>query len=359
MRKIVFLPLMAFALLSCKEKSKFLVDVHELDFRNKTSNVIHGQTAISEIPGVDEFVLFDTLLIFDTNDPSGQLKVYSKNSYRLLGAYCPMGRARNEFINTLPTTDQIYYNRQGHVVFPVMDKPDVLKEVDITESLTQGYTVVLDVRECLPFNKGVVVYLDNNLDYKFEFVRNKFEAHEEKNSVPSIYRLIEPSGKETELEIFSSMVDNISEKRSIAPYSGTLYKHPDRNIVVQNFSYMEYLLFFDFDKGTRFAIHQKDAPTFDGVYEGKGREDYFSFTDAATSDKYFMIIYWRGDYFLDVPKREGNNEVLVFDWNGKYITGFKMDRKVSRIEYDESRHILYALDATETLYAYDLNGKLP
>ena len=38
---------------------------------------------------------------------------------------------------------------------------------------------------------------------------------------------------------------------------------------------------------------------------------------------------------------------------------YREDRKVSRIEYDESRHILYALDATETLYAYDLNGKLP
>ena len=54
----------------------------------------------------------------------------------------------------------------------------------------------------------------------------------------------------------------------------------------------------------------------------------------------------------------GTRQAMSFTDRQQYLK-YREDRKVSRIEYDESRHILYALDATETLYAYDLNGKLP
>ena len=59
------------------------------------------------------------------------------------------------------------------------------------------------------------------------------------------------------------------------------------------------------------------------------------------------------------PNRKGNNEVLIFDWDGNYISGFKLDRQLSRIEYDEINHTLFGLDSNETIYAYDLEGILP
>ena len=52
-------------------------------------------------------------------------------------------------------------------------------------------------------------------------------------------------------------------------------------------------------------------------------------------------------------------EVLIFFFFCKYINGFKLDRFVTNIEYDETKNVLYALDYKEQLYAYDLSGLLP
>ena len=341
---------------SCnKLQSKFNVNTHEQSFRNKTKGVIHGES-ILDVPGVRDIILIDSLFLFSTNDPAGQLKVYSTNTRRLLGSFCMEGRARNEFLRGRMLTKQVYHNEEGHVILPFSDAPYIVKEVDVTESLSQGHTVVLSVTA----NEGNTIFLDNDINKKFVFISNKFEYDEEKNDIPSIYALKDTLGNARTFKIFNSMVDNISEENSVAPYRGSLHKHPDRNLVLQTFSYMEYLMFFDFDKDTIFAIHEKSALSFDEVLDKSvHRDNYLAFTDGASTENYFLVLYWRGDYYLEVPNREGPNELLVFDWAGNYITGFKMDKQILRIEYDEKRHILYAIDEGETLYKYDMTSLIP
>lgn len=353
---ILSLVLLSTFITSCnKPKSKFNVKTRELSFRNKTKDVIRGK-AILDVPGVSDIIFIDSLFLFATKDPAGQLKVYSANTCRLLGSFCMEGRARNEFLRGRLLTKQVYHNGEGHVILPFSDAPYIVKEVDVTESLLQGHTVVLSVMD----NEGYTIFLDNDINKKFVFISNKFEYDDEKNDVPSIYALKDTLGNARTFKIFNSMVDNISEKYFTTPYKGSIYKHPDRNLVVQTFSYMEYLMFFDFDNDTIFAIHEKSALSFDGVYDNSVHRDKdLAFTDASATDNYLLVLYWRGDYYLNVPNREGPNELLVFDWDGNYINGFKMDRQILRIEYDEKRHILYAIDEGETLYKYNMTGLIP
>jgi hypothetical protein len=350
---VLCLVLLSLFIASCNEQpSNFNVKTRELSFRNKTKDVIHGK-AIMEVPGVRDILLIDSLFLFPTIDPAGGLKVYSANTFRLLGSFCKEGRARNEFQRGRLLTKQVYHNQDGHVILPFCDAPTIVKEVDVTESILQGHTVVLSVMD----NEGNTVFLDNAMNKRFVFISNKFEYDDEKNDVPSIYALKDTLGNARTFKIFNSMVDHISEKYFTAPYRGALYKHPHRNLVVQTFSYMEYLLFFDFDKDLIYATHEKSALSFDGVYDKSVRRDNdFAFTDGTSTDNYILVLYWRGDYYFNVPNREGPNELLVFDWDGNYINGFKMDRQILRIEYDEKRHILYAIDDNETLYRYDMTG---
>ncbi|MBQ9385309.1 MAG: hypothetical protein IJU24_00280 [Bacteroidaceae bacterium] len=347
------------SLISCKRSSDILVEVKEVDFRNKTSDIIHGEEIIS-IPGVSDYLLFDSLLMFITSDPSGQLKVYNSNTMKALGSFCSKGRARNEFQKALLVTNQIYSNENGHTILPLNNYTHEIREIDVTESLAQGKTVIVGISENANAGEGATIYLDNNLDYRFEYTKNKYEYDEKKRGVPCVYTVIQPSGKRTKIKVFNSKMDVTNEKFDLAPYTGNLYKHPSRNLVVERFSYMEYLLFFDFDSDKRYAVHQIDALTFADIYDKKTRrENDYSFTDVATTENYLLLLYWRGDYYLDVPDKNGANEVLVFDWEGNYIKGFKFDRTIIRIEYDETHQILYALDENETLYKYDWKDLLP
>ena len=145
------------------------------------------------------------------------------------------------------------------------------------------------------------------------------------------------------------------------PYSGNIKKHPSRNLVVQSFDRMDYLLYMDLDADNYFMVHQKGALTFDDTYVGNpDMYQIVRFTEAAASSEYLMYLYRHGDYTLSTSHDEFYPELLVFDWDGNYITGFKTNLSIHAIEYDEIHKVLYGLDrGNEILYAYDMSHLLP
>ena len=72
-----------------------------------------------------------------------------------------------------------------------------------------------------------------------------------------------------------------------------------------------------------------------------------------------MFLYRQGDYTQKTTTGDWYPELLVFDWDGNYITGFKMDMRLRMIEYDEIHSVLYGLNNDEELYAYDMGTLMP
>ena len=180
----------------------------------------------------------------------------------------------------------------------------------------------------------------------------------EVTGVPARYTVYK-DGKKRELKFFGTLMDSESTNKRL-PYLGSLYKHPQRNIVVQSFQNMDYLLFMDFDANKYFAIHQQGSLTFNDTYVDSKSKMPLHFTDGASSSKYIMLLYRQGEYTQKTTEGDWYPELLVFDWDGNYITGFKIDRKIYSIEYDEIHKILYGLNhADEELYAYDMGKIIP
>ena len=116
---------------------------------------------------------------------------------------------------------------------------------------------------------------------------------------------------------------------------GHLQKHPKHNLVIKKFTHLDYLLFMDLDKNHFYAIHQKGALTFSDTYMDEAPWA-LHFTDGAASEKYFMVVYRNGEYAHKTMDGDYHvPEVLIFDWSGKYINGFKLDRFVTNIEYGD------------------------
>lgn len=73
-----------------------------------------------------------------------------------------------------------------------------------------------------------------------------------------------------------------------------------------------------------------------------------------------MALYRNEDYTNKTIQDDYHlPEILIFDWDGNYITGFKMDRAINMIEYDEIHKILYGINGDEELYAYDMEKIMP
>ena len=78
---------------------------------------------------------------------------------------------------------------------------------------------------------------------------------------------------------------------------------------------------------------------------------------AAWAESFFMVTYYAGDYSLSQPDQDtASPELLFFDYDGNFLNSVKLDTHVSRMTYDERKHILYTMDfGTETIYRYDLS----
>lgn len=341
--------------MSCHNNNpNILVDVQEVDFLNKTDDVMEGKLVKSEIFGATNIVVFDTLIMVITNNPEGQLQVFSSNTLEPLGKFCKKGRAKNEMLKTSATTEQSYY-RDGNLILALFDAPNKFKEIDITASLQSGNTVIISSQEN-PVENGEFMLLGNDFKCRYEYERDIFGI-EEATDIPTRYTVYE-DGKKRELKFFNTLMD-IEPKEKSLPYIGSLYKHPQRNLVVQSFQRMDYLLFMDFDSDKYFAIHQIGSTTFNDTFLSEKSQMPAHFTDGASSSKYLMFLYCYGDYTQKTTAGDWYPELLVFDWDGNYITGFKMDRAITRIEYDEIHKVLYGMNLDEELYAYEMEKVLP
>ena len=132
--------------MSCNRDPNIQVDVREVDFLNKTGNVIEGKLVKSEILGSTDIIVFDTLLMVTTSNPEGQLQVFSLNTLEHLGSFCKQGRARNEMFKVIAISEQVYY-KNGHVILVLFDPPSTLKEVNVTASIQNGKTEIINSLE--------------------------------------------------------------------------------------------------------------------------------------------------------------------------------------------------------------------
>lgn len=335
---------------SCKNDSNILVNVHEVDFLNKTGGVIEGKKVMSVL-GAKGLVVYDTLIMVTTNNPEGQLQVYRCGDLKYLGSFCKQGRARNELLKASTVTEQAYY-KDNHLIQIVYDVPTTMCEVDVTASIQSGHTVVISSRECLSTRGNEIMLLGDDYNNRLEFELNKYGV-EEITGVPSRYTLYK-NGKKKNLRFFKKIMKVEDEEQRELPYQGSLYKHPLKNLIVQSFANMDYLLYMNFEADSCFAVHQKGSLTFTDRYVDEMPMP-LHFSDGATSNNYIMFLYRQGYYTQKTTAGEWFPEVLIFDWNGNYISGFKTDRFIHYIEYDEINHALYGINNDDEIYVYDLS----
>lgn len=355
MRKKIFqfglnLLFLVVSITSCgRRNTDICTEVKEVDFLNKTDAIIKG-VKVKQLIGANEIDIYDTLLITATNVPEGQLEVYNTKTMELLGSFCRKGRGRNEIVRLLGVTQT--FISEDHLIAMVFDEACNLYEVDITESIENGNTIIRNRYESSRI-MGNTYLLGEDFNYRVEYIENE-ELPGKKSKIPSLFKVYN-GNREEELKFFKSRMRVDNEQHNYFPYECTVIKHPNKNIIVGKFIHMDYLLFLDFENNINYAVHQTGSISFNDTYSDE--EPWaLHFTSSAASSKYLMVLYRNGTYTHNTM--DGNyhiQELIIFDWEGNYITGAKMDRFVNRICYDEIHNCLYALNYEEELYRYDLS----
>ena len=355
-RLVYFVVVLLFC--SCN-KPFYNYETKEVDFINHIDSQIKGANLDIAPLGLNNIIIFDSLLIIPTNNPTGQLKVYSLNTKKRIANLCKEGRAMNEFLQLSDITDQIYKNKEGHIILPLIDNLTSIKEVDVTESINKQQTIVVSKNNCRDMFLGSFVLLNNNPKHRFEITDAVRDKIRKDVCIPIEYNIISPDSNITTLNVFPKQMKAEEDVNDIInAYWSVIFKHPSRNLVIQPFNNMDYILFFDFDKGQYFAVHQIGATSFSDKAPHFSRNSPHTshFGDVAFFDNGFFILYYAGGKAIyDDDKK--CPDLLLFDLEGNYLHGFHMENFINRIEYDEHNKMLIGADVTkEKLYSFDFKN---
>ncbi len=347
---------------SCNSNNKYYKYADfEIDYSTKNDTSLNGVIIPLSIIGSEEFVISDSLMMITTTNPLGQLRVINLKSYEEIVGLCPIGRASNEFNELSDVSTQVYKNNNGDLIMPLVDKYTVLKEVNITQSIKDRRTIVTNRMECPDITGGSFVVLNSDCEDIFYKIDPQFES-DLKDLTNMKYYITTSNKHKKEIKVFPKMVRYRADIFDVVNvYLSCFRKHPYKNIVIQPFCNMDYILFFDLDEGNYYAIHKKGTNTFNDIAPHVTGPKNVFFGDIASTNDYFMIIYCGGE---EVNNPEDINrtcpDILFFDWNGKYLKSIHLNNIVHRIEYDSINNRLIGLNIPEEIfYSYDLNGLLP
>ena len=382
MRKIVFLLVTLLVLLSCNNgKSRFLFSVHETDFVNKSKITVKGTRADVDLPlGVSNLALCDSFFIVMFYNGGPLMNVYSLD-WDLLGRFCYKGRANNEFLEVpRMLSRQTLKGENGNILIPLKEGNYNIKVLDLQQSLQSQKTTIVMEKTFMPYTmaksggeKGYYllprtfdfVYLNNDINQIFR--ANSMFSDKDGALYGRDYEVMDDS---IQKKYFKMLSHDFPEDFD---YVGDqLHKHPRRNLIIEPLMYMDYILFFDLDNDTTFAIHQKGSLSFDDklspvVYTTfknlAGDEEIMDtrpvhFAGFAATESFFMVYYGAGDYTVNQPDpMNAAPELLFFDWDGNFLKSVMMDVGVGDIVYDEKTQTLYGLDySNECIIGFDLSA---
>ena len=363
---------------SCKKQPG--IEVHETDYLNKSEHLIKAVAVDTQLPlNIFGLIHCDSLNIVLSQDPKGYVFVYS-DDWKLLDVFIHQGRARNEFLERPGgIKKQVFKGDDGHLLLPLQDET-CIKVLDITESLKSHKAVIAMTRDYLSYDFEPImvdqfvarlrvdldyVFIDNDiyhtLEYKhgFEFEFGKTDAK---------YKIRHDTTFIDIPKMFSDMLE-LTGPQPEDKFSRDIFKHPGRNLIIEPFHVMDYIMFYDLDNDKSFAVHLKGYPTFDDDpeevphFNDQGEIDFYQeargcFGDAVVTDSYFMVFYFGGDYSMaDENKDWPRPELLLFDWNGNFKNSVKLDTYIDCSSFDEKTKTLYGVPLNqeeETILSFDL-----
>lgn len=358
-KSLLIYSFIACGVFSCKKEAHYAYPVKEFD-PNKISEVVVNGTKTDIVVSISwQTVMVDSLLIVEVREPTGFLSVYNTKDLSRIMELCTIGNARYEFNRTFYLISQTY-RKGGDAFITTVDKFRFVKEINLTESMKTGHTVVSDICEYPSFNfDDDFLFVDNDITNLFLYKNQNNYPEDNFHGEYSVTNF--KSMEKKVINVFPKPMRTGTE--SIRYYSsGEIYKHPERNLFVQACGYMDYLLFFDIDADNGFAVHKKGSPTFDDVAPD-GRSLRFARGCLATKDYFFAShCEYKNDENGDEVRE---SKLYIFDWEGNLRKNIKLYPDVIDLTYDERTQILYGFDMPmpedgyeQTLYTFDMSGVL-
>ena len=344
-------------IVSCEPKQYIVSEVTEIDVSAVPEIELQGITTNLDIMGATEIGIIDNYFVVATTDPNGQIRVFDKNSLKELAILCPEGRSRTDLMHPYLQSLQLV-NKNDLPTLLMVDNNSVIKSINLKESVIAGSAVVDTIIKaiCQPVD-GYSLYVGNNrwLDYHGIY----FDDPRDNICTAPTFIVKEKQGKQ-EIPLFGDIKNMEAVAWTASYYIGVALPRPSGRKAVFVMYVLDYFNIFDTDSMTVKTIHNSNSITIDkptGINDV--RNIPLNCTSVATTDDLIITTVWNYSYYQSLENPKFPIHVRIWDWDGKLIARFYMDRHLASIAYDEENMILYGLDSgDEKIYSYDISPYL-
>jgi hypothetical protein len=307
-----------------------------------------------DIIGMQNFCIYDTLLIVSTTDKDGSWSFVSLNNSRYLGKFLSLGQGPYEFFQSPSVVRNVKFFKEKnefHAVIYDFQKGK-LYNMNISESMTNNRLSISTLKDSLPpFLSGFTMIdsaiflckeINNNETMQIRYVLNG----EIKTTPPHPDKLNRASVDASEdFNILSTIT-----KQGV----------DDNEFIVEMPIHLNYINIYTLDGsfGKTVCIGEK-LDDIQKIQDKKQWERIYAFSDLRLFQGFWGVIRINEDMKTFQTKRKRFPVIMLFDLKGEPLAELRLDRFITSFDIDITNGFLYALDLqTDTFCKYDISDIL-
>jgi hypothetical protein len=306
----------------------------------------------ADIIGMKYFHIYDSLLIFSTEDKDGLWSFVSLPDYRFLGKFLTKGNGPYEFFQSPSVGHQHFFREEGELFCFIYDfQRGKLYRMNVDESIRDSRLSIDMLNDSLPpfmFNFVVIdsaTFLCREIDGT-QTQQTRFLWHNgQKTGTPLLGKLNRAAVRAGE---DFNILSNITKRNS------------ESNLVVEMPVLLNYINMYSPDGsfGKTICIGKK-LDNIGKIQDESMENRIYPFISLSLFSEFWGVIYVNEDTKTYLTERKKLPVILLFDWNGEPLAKLKLNGFITSFDIDFINGYLYTLDLyTDVFCKYDIRDIL-
>lgn len=290
---------------------------------------------------VSDFLVFDSLLITQTNAKDGFWNFYSINSYKSYGKLLRIGKAKGEFAFPVSLTLHLTMGeRSDSIISNIYDfSTGRLYEINVSDFITNKKANITESKLSTKLRRNafwmksindstmLYRYLEDDQTRQTRVLWSNNKKKDNKN-INILNQCEIPNGED--FNIISSLIS----------------LSPDKEYVVEAMLGLNCIHVYSLSNEKGFSICVgDDVDQIKDIVSTPFPERKYVFADLRAYNFGFGVLKYDITEKVYQTNGEYYPSILFFDWNGNSLGEIKSDIKFNHFDYDEKKDELYILDS--------------
>jgi hypothetical protein len=300
-----------------------------------------------DILGVNDFRIYDSLLILSTGDKEGLWSFLSLPDYRYLGKFLTLGQGPYEFYEN-PDIGQVkFFKKNGELFAGIYHfHKGKIYEMNIDESFKNNRLCIETVRDSLPLEIFNFVMIDSSTFFCKELSSRETQQ----------IRYMSVNGERITPSHFERL--NLAKIREHEDYNilstGTKYDSKNK-FIVEMPAHLNYINMYSIDGSFQKTICiGKRLDNMDEIQDKNLRDRMDTFSDLRLFSRFWGVVF-TNEMSHNWRERTRFSSILLFDWNGDPLAQLNLNNFSQVFDIDVVNGRLYTLDyMSDVFYKYDI-----